>query len=201
MSDDDFLAFEYASGLLSTREKQTIEKTVAFEKSLKKWQLHLAQLNIHAPLDKASALKIWQAINHEISCEKPSIISTFCSFWRYILSGFSTLAILLSVLLLSQTSNAQLQWNINTDFSKQQLSITATTHRHINADKVCTLWVKKGSKIHRIGLMPETGVKILQITQVLGRMIKGGEMIISLEPKQNPALKPTKIEYQQQWQS
>lgn len=200
-NNNDFLAFEYASGLLNAQQKQAIKHTAEFEKNLKKWQLHLTKLNTQVPLDKTSALRIWQAINRQIVPKKPSIISAWLTSWRYAFSGLSVLGLLLSALLLSQTSNAQLQWDINTDFAKQQLSIAVTTHEHTNPKKVCTLWVKKDGKIQRIGLMPETGKKTLKITKNLRRMIIGGEMIISTETKQNPSLSPTIIEYQQKWKT
>lgn len=201
MQNDDFRAFEVASGLLTEAEKQTIKKTAEFEKSLKKWQLHLHQLNVRAPLNKKSADKIWQAINQQIKAEKPSLISTWLRSWRYGLSSFAGLSVVISAILFNQTANAKLDWDIHTDFEQQKLIIITTTHEHIYPAKDCTLWVKKNDKIYRIGLMPETGRKHLKINQMLSEMIKGGELIISLESKKSLASEPTKIQYQQQWKS
>ena len=207
MTDYNFLALQYALGLLSKQEKQAIERTQEFEQALKQWQLHLTQLNTYAPLSKESAQQVWQKINAQLAqsaapivkSASANIIATFLGAWRYLLSGFAGLGLLFSIILFNQAAHAQAGWDIDTDLSKQQLFITVTTHRHADKKNACTLWVKKDGKILRIGLMPETGQKTFQITQKTLDMIQGGEVIISLEDKNNPATLPTNIDYQSKW--
>ena len=204
MSNTNFLALEYALGLLNDTEKQAIERTAAFEKELTEWQLKLSILNKKAPLQKQSAKKIWQNINSHIHTQikqqhKSNISNTWLNSWRWTLSGFGALSLLLSITLFNHTANAQLGWDIDTNLSAQQLLITTTTHKHTNKNTVCTLWVKKDGKTLFIGYMPETGKKTLGINAKMQSMITGGEMIISFENKQNPASLPTVIDYQQKW--
>ena len=204
MSNTNFLALEYALGLLNDTEKQAIERTAAFEKELTEWQLKLSILNKKAPLKKQSAKKIWQNINSHIRSQikqqhKNNISNTWLNSWRWTLSGFGALSLLLSIALFNHTANAQLGWDIDTNLSAQQLLITTTTHKHTNKNTVCTLWVKKDGKTLFIGYMPETGKKTLGINAKMQSMITGGEMIISFENKQNPASLPTVIDYQQKW--
>ncbi|WP_157059366.1 hypothetical protein [Bathymodiolus septemdierum thioautotrophic gill symbiont] len=201
MMDDNFLAFQYALGLLSTEEKQAIKKTVAFKRALQQWQLHLSRLNVQAPLEKESAQIIWKNINRQIKPHKTGVFKAWLTSWRYALSGFASLSLLLSVTLLNQTANASLGWDIDTDLSKQQIFITATTHQHTDKANACTLWVKKGSKTLLIGLMPETGKKSFSINGEILAMLNGGEMIISLENKNNPLPSaPAIIDYQHKWE-
>ncbi|MDC9727238.1 MAG: hypothetical protein PSN35_05335 [Candidatus Thioglobus sp.] len=204
MSDDNFLAFQYAMGLLDEEQKQAIKKTQAFEETLLEWQLHLSRLNIQAPLEEESAQIIWQNVNAQIQqnlkSNKASIISTLLRYWRYILSSIASLGLLLSITLVNQTAHAQLGWDINTDLSKQKIFITTTTHQHLDHTNTCTLWVKKDNKVLLIGLMPETGKKTLDINEKTLTMLKGGEMIISFEDKDAPLpSKPTVIDYQGKW--
>ncbi|MBE8189537.1 MAG: hypothetical protein HAW58_01395 [Candidatus Thioglobus sp.] len=152
-------------------------------------------------MEKPASRRIWQAINLQIKPQKTNLIATWLQAWKYALSGFAGLGMLISISLFHQTANAKFGWNVNTNLSKQQITLTATTHQHADFSKVCTLWIKNGEKILLIGSMPETGEKTFKITQKLGKMIKGGELIISIENKQNQGLSPTIIEYQQEWKS
>ncbi|WP_428095553.1 hypothetical protein [Candidatus Thioglobus sp.] len=169
MTNHNLLALQYALGLLNEQEKQAIEQTQEFKQTLKQWQLHLTKLNTHAPLSKESAEKIWQNISAELSQsaqpvvepEKVGIIAACLSAWRYLLSGFAGLGLLFSIILFNQAAHAQAGWDIDTDLSKQQVLVTVVTHKHIDKKNACTLWVKKGDKVLRIGLMPETGKKNL----------------------------------------
>ncbi len=200
MSNNDFIAFEYALGLLDREDRQAIEKTNTFEKTQKQWQLHLSKLNTQAPLDKKSAQKIWEKINTQIKLEKTNIIQSWVQSWRYLLVGFTGFALILGFVLFNQKNvNTELGWDISTDLSKQQLLITRTTHQHLDQNKVCVLWVKKEGRIVRIGLMPQFGKKIFNISVEAHSMIKGGEMIISSEGRENQALTPTVIDYQRKW--
>lgn len=203
MIDNNFLAFQYAMGLLDEEQKQTIKKTQDFENMLLEWQLYLSRLNIQAPLEKESAQIIWQNVNTQIQQNlKPSktgIIDTLPRYWHYVLSGIASLGLLLSVTLVNQTAYAQLDWDINTNLSKQKIFITATTHQHTDETNACTLWVKKDNELLLIGSMPETGVKTFNISKKISTMIQGGEMIISLEAKNAPVSSPTIIDYQKKW--
>ncbi len=207
MSDYNFLAFQYALGLLNDVEKQAIEPNEEFNQALKKWQLHLTGLNTQAPLEQQSADKIWQAVNRRIKQEvkqqaqvkKTNVIGSWLNSWRYVLSGVGGLGLLISINLFNQTANAQLGWDIDTDLAKQQVSIVTTTHKHTDKASVCTLWIKDGDKVLLIGTMPETGKKTFTINTQILNMMQTGEMIISFENKDNPAPLPSIIQYQQKW--
>lgn len=202
MTDNNFLALQYALGLLNDDEKQAIEPTENFNKALGKWQLHLTKLHTQAPLKKSSAHRVWQQISNQLKQQdSPSknIITTWVESWRYAISGFAGLGLLLSVALFNQTANAELGWDIKTDLAKQQVSITTTTHTHADKATVCTLWVKNNDRILLIGPMPETGNKLFNINLEMSSMIATGEMIISFENKNKPASTPSKTVYQQKW--
>lgn len=114
-------------------------------------------------------------------------------YWHYLLSGATGLGLFLSIVLANQTANAQLGWDINTNLSKQQISVVTTTHQHPDETSTCVLWIKKGSKVLLIGSMPETGKKTFNINEKTLAMFKGGEIIISFENKKNlipPPLNP-----------
>ncbi|MBE8232198.1 MAG: hypothetical protein HAW67_00585 [Endozoicomonadaceae bacterium] len=203
MTDINFLAFQSALGLLSDAEKKAIEPTGEFNQALKKWQLHLNRLNARAPLEQQSADKIWQEINQQIKPEKTNPVAAWLAScaqsWRYALSGFAGLSVLISVSLFNQTANAGLGWDIDTNASKQQVVVTTTTHQHTSKTKKCTLWVKNGDKILLIGAMPETGEKILNVNAEILTMIQTGEMIISLESKDGPASSPDVVQHWREW--
>ncbi|MBW5291041.1 MAG: hypothetical protein Rsou_0148 [Candidatus Ruthia sp. Asou_11_S2] len=199
MPDNNFLAFQYALGLLNKQERQAIERAPAFEQALKNWQLYLTKLNLKAPLSKQSADQIWHNINHQIKPKKVNIIHTLLNTWRYTLGAFVTLSLIFSLTFFNQNATPQLGWDIHTNLSKKQLFIISTTHKHTDESNAYTLWVKKDNKILRIGLMPETGQKIINITPEMLAMIQDGEMIISFEDKENPVALPTIIDYQHKW--
>ncbi|SMN01783.1 hypothetical protein SPONN_37 [uncultured Candidatus Thioglobus sp.] len=204
MSDTNFLAFQYALGLLDDAEKQAIEHTDAFEKAVSEWQLQLNRLNVRAPLSQKSADKIWQTVNQNIKQKSQlNIIGTWLSAklasWRYALGSISGASLLFGVLLFNQTANAELGWNIDTNLSKQTLLITATTHQHKNKNKKCVLWVEKDNKIIKIGVMPKMGQKILNINAEMLAMIVNGKMIISSEYSDTLTLAPSIIDYEQEW--
>ncbi|SMN11470.1 hypothetical protein SPBRAN_1742 [uncultured Candidatus Thioglobus sp.] len=212
MSDTNFLAFQYALGLLDNTEKQTIERTDAFEKALGEWQLQLNRLNIHAPLSQKSAEQIWQSINQKIKQDSQldhsnligakltSWLNARLASWRYTLGSISGIGLLFGVLLFNQTANAKLGWDINTDLSKQTLLITATTHQHENKNRKCVLWVEKDNKIMKVGVMPQMGQKTLNISVEILAMIENGKMIISSEYSNTLTLTPSIIDYEQEWQ-
>ncbi|SMN00032.1 hypothetical protein SPONL_1042 [uncultured Candidatus Thioglobus sp.] len=204
MSDTNFLAFQYALGLLDDAEKQAIKRTDAFEKAVSEWQLQLNRLNLRAPLSQKSADKIWQTVNQNIKQKSQlNIIGAWFSAklasWRYALGSISGASLLFGVLLFNQTANAELGWNIDTDLSKQTLLITATTHQHKNKNKKCVLWVEKDNKIIKIGVMPKMGQKILNINAEMLAMIVNGKMIISSEYSDTLTLAPSIIDYEQEW--
>lgn len=203
MPDNDFLAFQYALGLLNKEQKQAIDKTEDFEQALLKWQLHLSNLTAKAPLNKESADVIWQNIDKQIQpnlqSKKSGVIDTLLKYWRYVLSSIASLGVIIS-LTLNQTAHAQLGWDIDTDLSKQKIFIAATTHEHIDETNVCTLWIKQGDKILLIGLMPETGKKTFDINKNVLAMLKNAEMVISFEDKDTPLPpKPSIVDYQGKW--
>ncbi len=203
MQDNDFLAFQYAVGLLDKKQKQSIDRTKDFEKALLKWQIHLSKLTTQALLDKESTAVIWKNISKQtqsnLQSNKFGVVNTLLQYWRYILSSIASLGLIIS-LALSQTAHAQLGWDIDTNLEKQKIFITTTTHQHTDETTVCTLWVKKDSKVLRIGLMPETGKKTLDINQKVLAMLKNSEMIISFEKKGVPTPSaPTIIDYQEKW--
>lgn len=199
MPDNDFLAFQYASGLLSAEEKQAIKRTPAFEQRLKEWEHNLTQLNTQVPLDKKSVQRIWRKINAQIKPEKTNIIQSWIKSWRYT-GGAIALGLLLSVGLFNQNVSADLGWNIVTDLPNKQLLVSISTHRHTNKNNICTLWVKKGYDIAIIGQMPEVGDKTFNISPKILSMIEGGEIIISFEDRTNPSNdSPSIIEYHGKW--
>ncbi|KAA0444659.1 MAG: hypothetical protein FXV80_03705 [Candidatus Thioglobus sp.] len=204
MTDNNFLAFQYAAGLLDEEQKRAIDRNEEFEKALSEWHLRLTLLNSQAPLTEKSAQIIWQNVNAQIQQDlksnKISIVSAAIEYWRYLLSGIGGLGLFISVILFNQSANAQLGWNVETDLSKQQISVSVTTHKHTNKNKVCTLWAAKDKKILLIGRMPEVGQKTFKISKQTSKILKGAQMIISNEYKEKTHFyQPTIIDYKGKW--
>ncbi|WXT99782.1 MAG: hypothetical protein Ctma_0486 [Catillopecten margaritatus gill symbiont] len=160
----------------------------------------LTLLNIIVPLSKKVKKQVWRNISSELDLGFTGQVSQLRKYWGYILSGVTSLGLLLSVTLINQTVHAQLDWDINTDLSKQQISVVATTHQHVNEKNACTLWIKKGDKMLLVGAMPETGKKTFNLNSEVLSMLKKGTIIISFENKDNPLPStPTLISYQGEW--
>lgn len=197
--ENDFLAFEYAAGLLNKEQKSTISRSPEFQQALKKWQLKLVQLNFKSPLKKSSSKAIWRKIKADIKAENNTenvpIIDSIIQTWQYLTTGIIAFGILAGVIFWN--TSQQLEWSISLE--NQQLFTEVTTHEHTDNKKVCTLWVKSNNQILLIGKLPETGKKTIIISKKIRQMIENGDMIVSIEDKAKTPLTPSIIEYQQKW--
>lgn len=210
MLNQENLAYEYALGLLTKAEKDTIELTPEFLKEVDDAHLKLSALQLQAPLDENSSKQIWNNISQQITPEKESWQELFTSrfrMWLYVLP-----AIFLafgSLILFEQTSqvsdpysmaiiNAKVGWEVNADVKNHKLSIASVSPMLVGKNEVCALWVKKDGITHFISILPDTGDKVVSMSPKIAQMLKGGEAIISIESTDKPMAQPTRIEHRSQ---
>jgi len=207
MPNNENLAYEYALGLLTQKEKDQIELTPEFLAEVEEAHLKLSAIQLQAPLDKSSAKKIWNNISQEIKTQEPTWQETLQSrfrMWLYVLPAiFMAFG---SLVLFEQTSqvsdpyslaiiNAKVGWEVNADIDNHKLSIASTNPMLVGKNEVCALWVQKDGVTHFISTLPNSGDKVVTMSPKIANMLKGGEAIISIESTNKPIQSPTRIEY------
>ena len=207
MSNQKNIAYEYALGLLSKKEKDAIELTEEFLKEVEDIQLKLSALQLQAPLNQSSSKKIWNNISQQIQPEKTSWQETLAGRFRMLLYVLPAIFLAFgSLILFEQTSptsnpysmavvNAKVGWSINADTKNHKLSIASVSPMLVGKNEVCALWVKKDGVTHFISTLPNGGDKTVSMSPKIAQLLQGGEAIISIESADKPMKKPTRIEY------
>jgi anti-sigma-K factor RskA len=210
MSNQQNLAYEYALGLLSKEEKSHVELTPEFLIEVEQANLKLSALQLQAPLEQDSSKKIWNNISQQIKSEKESwqeVLASRFRMWLYVLPAvFLAFG---SLMLFQQTSqvtdpysmaiiNAKVGWEVNADIDNHKLSIASVSPMLVGKNEVCALWVQKDGVTHFISALPNGGDKIVNMSSKIANLLKGGEMIISIESTDKPMIQPTQIEYRTQ---
>ncbi len=210
MPNQENLTYEYALGLLTKKQKDAIELTPEFLKEVEDIQLKLSALQLQAPLDKTNSKKIWNNISDQIKIEKESwqeVLASRFRMWLYVLPAiFMAFG---SLMLFQQTSqvadpysmaiiNAKVGWEVNADINNHKLSIASVSPMLVSKNEVCALWVQKDGLTHFVSTLPNSGSKIVNLSPKIAQMLKGGEVIISIESSNKPMNQPTRIEYRNQ---
>lgn len=210
MPNQEMLAYEYALGLLSKEEKDAIKLTPEFLQEVENIQLKLSALQLQAPLEKDSSKKIWNTISQQIKTEKESwqeVLASRFRMWLYVLPAiFMAFGSLMLFQQIAQVSdpysmaiiNAKVGWEVNADINNHKLLITSVSPMLVGKNEVCALWVQKDDVTHFISTLPNSGSKIVNISPKIAKLLKGGEIIISIESTENPMSQPTRIEYRNQ---
>ncbi len=182
MNKDEIYNYEYALGLISTKQQH---------KQVKSYNEKLTILNIIAPINKDEAKVVWRKINKQIWKNK---LNKYIKIYKLFI--LILIAPLLTTFNISSNTIIASSYDTGWDIAlyNNKLSITAVKPPKIAVDEVCVLWLKKDNKFQLIAMLPEQGSKSIILSASTTDKFKDTQMIISIE-KQHKFIVPTRVSY------
>ena len=161
---------------------------------------YLVLLSIISPLTKKSQNKIWRSISAELEisivAKIRNKINNLIKLWHAVVLVF--LSILFIPLMPNATTIIDAQatgWDAILDGN--ELQINARNPMVVGKNKVCILWVKSGSEVLKVSILPDGGIKNSVLDKNIIDKLDGGMVMISIENKKDMVFSGN-VEYSKQ---
>lgn len=216
IGDKEQKAYEFVLDVLPKEQYQLLADDEEFIMMVKQWKKRLTLLEQHAPLPLnrqqviwkklAASTKLQQTNNKTTVNNTHSVWQHLLDYWRYVVVtslAFSFGLWLIIPSLYTSHNVGVSEWAFKTDITNQQLTISATTHRHTSTDSACVLWVEHNGSYHLISKLPESGMATIQLNNKLLQLMQQGKMVHSTEKlsrlNDDVPEKPTHIDFVGNW--
>ena len=188
MTDDDFLAAEYAVGLLDAEQllaaRGRLARDPAFAQAVERWEAHLAPL-LDQIGDEVPSATVWAGIERALAAEAPPAVVTLerrLRRWQWTAGLSAAAAVVLALLTVlpgprpQEKSSAVLAGSIPIESTPLRLAVTFIPERRellVSASGIAA----DGIHDHELWLVPDQGAPLS-----LGLVKAGSERGVALEP-------------------